>query len=313
MRHPLLGAAILITLLLGTLLVSCTSPGPAGPATNSGTQAAYSPVVDVQTAADGDWVHLFNGTDLTGWTPKVRGFAPGEDPQGTFSVQNGAITVSYGNYGGVFREQFGHLFHETPYGWYHLEVEYRFTGDQIADGPGWAWRNSGVMVHGQPVATMGLDQDFPASIEVQLLGGDGTDPRTTANLCTPGTNVVYQGALDTRHCIESSSETYPGDGWVRVGITVLGDSLVVHSVEGTEVLRYEMPQLGGGSVDGHDPAILREGELLAQGTISLQSESHPVQFRRVDLLPLEGCTDPASPAFRPYFVRSNASACGVTL
>lgn len=289
----------------------CASPdGPVG-TEDAPTDAAWSPVADLSTVDGTDWIRLFNRTDLAGWTPKVRGFEAGDDPQGTFSVQNGAITVSYGQYGGVFREQFGHLFHEVPYGWYHLEVEYRFTGDQIADGPGWAWRNSGIMVHGQSAASMGLDQDFPISIEVQLLGGDGAEPRTTANLCTPGTNVVYQGQLDTRHCIESASETFAGDRWVRVGVTVLGDSLIVHSVEGEEVLRYENPQIGGGNVDGADPALLVEGLLLDSGTISLQSESHPVQFRRVDLLPLEGCMDPASAAFRPYFLKSDPAACAI--
>ena len=77
-----------------------------------------------------------------------------------------------------------------------------------------AIRNSGVMVHGESPATMAKDQEFPTSIEVQLLGGDGKTERTNANLCTPGTNVVKDGKLFRPHCTKSSSKTYHGDGWV---------------------------------------------------------------------------------------------------
>jgi hypothetical protein len=123
----------------------------------------------------------------------------------TFRVDSGVLKVSYDKYD-TFGGRFGHLFYRTPFSHYVIAVEYRFVGDQAKDGPAWAFRNSGVMVHGQPVETMKRDQDFPISIEAQLLGGrgDGT-ARSTANLCTPGTNVVMNGQLETRHCINSSS------------------------------------------------------------------------------------------------------------
>lgn len=99
------------------------------------------------------------------------------------------------------------------------------------------------MIHGQTPESMGLDQDFPNSIEVQLLGGSGEGERSTANLCTLGTQYVQNGKIVTTHCVTSSSKTYNGDQWVRVEVLVLGDSIIKHYVNGEEVIEYEQPQL----------------------------------------------------------------------
>lgn len=228
-------------------------------------------------AADGEkeseWIQLFNGKDLTGWTPKIRYEDFGEDSRNTFRVEDGVIKVSYENYE-EFNETFGHLFYKTPYSRYRLRVEYRFLGDQLKGGPGWAFRNSGLMLHGQDPDTMGKDQDFPNSIEVQLLGGKGEGKRTTLNLCTPGTDVVMDGKLLKKHCISSSSETYHGDQWVTAEVIVDGGKSFKHVVDGKVVLEYQLPQLD-------------DGTILEGGTISLQSESHPCEFRKVELLPLD--------------------------
>jgi hypothetical protein len=153
------------------------------------------------------------------------------------------------------------------------------------------------------------DQDFPISIEVQFLGGRGTGDRPTANLCTPGTHVVMNGKLVEDHCVPSSSKTYDGDQWVRAEVEVHGSDLVEHRVNGETVLRYEKPQIGGGVVSGFDPAVKQDGRLLTEGSISLQSESHPIEFRKVELLNLIGCTDPKALNHRPYFVKSDPAAC----
>jgi hypothetical protein len=156
---------------------------------------------------------------------------------------------------------------------------------------------------------MGKDQDFPVSIEVQLLGGNGKDPRTTCNLCTPGTNVVKDGKLLTQHCLNSNSETYHGDQWVTAEVLVLGDSVVKHFANGNEVLSYEKPQVGGGNVSGQETVWGQSGLLLKEGTISLQSESHPVEFRKVQVLNLEGCMDVKAINYKSYYVKSNPSSC----
>lgn len=256
-----------------------------------------------------EWTPLFDGRSLDGWVPKIRGHEVGENFARTFRVEDGVLKVSYDGYEGPFSGRFGHLFHEKAFSHYRLLVEYRFVGEQAPGGPDWAWRNSGVMIHGQPAGTMQKDQDFPISIEVQLLGGRQTGERTTANLCTPGTNVVIDGQLFTSHCINSSSPTYRGDQWVRLEIEAHGSGRIVHRIEGREVLRYEQPQTGGGNVSGHDPAQARDGQLLEGGSLSLQSESHPIEFRRVEILELVGCMDPKAVNYKVYFEKDDRSRC----
>lgn len=235
---------------------------------------------------DRDWIQLFNGRDLNDWTVKITGYPTGENFANTFRVEDGMMKVSYEGYD-QFKEKFGHIFFRKKYSWYLLGVEYRFVGDQAVGGPGWAVRNSGAMLHCQDPKTMLKDQDFPISVEVQFLGGNGTDERTTANLCTPGTNVVIDGKLFTNHCLSSTSKTYHGDQWVRVEVLVLGDSLMEHFVEGQTVLKYEKPQIGAGNVINYDESVKKDGMLLREGYIALQSESHPVEFRKVELFDLE--------------------------
>lgn len=255
-----------------------------------------------------EWLQLFNGKDLTGWIPKITGYPVGENFGNTFRVENGVIKTGYEAYG-EFKNRFGHMFYKDKFSHYILVAEYRFVGEQCKGGPAWALRNSGLMLHCQDPKTMGKDQDFPISIEYQLLGGDGEKARTTANLCTPGTNVVMDGKLITTHCTNSTSKTFHGEQWVRVEAELHGDSVVKHVVNGETVLTYEMPQIGGGSVSGHDPAAKPDGKLLTEGWISLQSESHPVEFRKVELLNLAGCMDPKAKNFKKYFIKAENASC----
>lgn len=246
---------------------------------------ALQPSVHAQRTSSKGWIQLFNGKDLSGWTPKITGYPLNENFGNTFYVEDGSLKVKYDAYES-FNERFGHIFYKDKFSYYLIAVEYRFTGEQAKNGPGWAYRNSGIMIHGQDPATMQLKQDFPISIEVQLLGGNGKDPRPTANLCTPGTNVVMDGKLQTNHCFNSTSPTFHGDQWVRVEVLVLGDSLVQHIVNGKVVMQYEKPQIGNGNVSNYDPSVKKDGTLLKEGSISLQSESHPVEFRKVELFNL---------------------------
>ena len=126
------------------------------------------------------------------------------------------------------------------------------------------------------------------SIEVQLLGGDGTGERTTANLCTPGTNVVMDGKLITQHCTNSTSKTYHGDQWVTVEVEVRGNAGHRHtSSTASTVLEYE-PAPAGRPGCGRQALLIRDGDkMLSGGNISLQSESHPVEFRKVELKRLD--------------------------
>ncbi len=234
---------------------------------------------------DNEWTPLFNGRDLEGWTPKIRGHDLGENFANTFRVGEGLLSVRYDKYGGEFGQQFGHLFWREKLSSYRLRVEYRFVGEQLADGPGWAFRNSGVMLHCEDPATMARDQEFPVSIEVQLLGGDGTNNRTNANVCTPGTHIEMNGELITRHCIESTSDTFHGDQWVAVEIEVRKDEVIRHSINGNVVLEYGKPQLDRNDPHARD-LMVGDAVRLREGFLALQSESHPIDFRRVEILRL---------------------------
>jgi hypothetical protein len=229
----------------------------------------------------GEWEPLFNGKNLDGWTPKIRGSAAGENFGDTFRVEDGILKVSYDKYP-EFGTRYGHLFYKEKFSHYVLRVEYRFVGEQAKGGPGWALRNSGVMFHAQSPESMGKDQDFPVSIEAQFLGGAETGERPTNNLCTPGTNVVLGGKLFTPHCTNSKSKTYRGDRWVSAEIEVHGSGKVIHRVEGDVVLEYEQPQLD--PKDAQAAKLIKDGKLLLEeGYIALQSESHPVEFRKVEI------------------------------
>jgi len=231
------------------------------------------------------WISLFNGKDLTGWTPKITGYDLGVNFGNTFRVENGVLKVAYDQYD-KFDGKFGHLFYKMPFSRYRMRLEYRFVGQQTPGGPGWAFRNSGIMIHCQAPESMSKKQDFPVSIEVQLLGGDGKNPRSTGNLCTPGTHVVMNEKLLTQHCFNSKSKTYHGDQWVTAEIEVHGNGVIKHLINGEVVLQYERPQLDEKDADAKK-LIKNDNLMLDEGYISLQAESHPVEFRKVEILPLE--------------------------
>ena len=224
-----------------------------------------------------EWVQLFNGEDLTNWQVKIKGYPLGENIYNTFRVENEALQVNYDEYN-KFDKRFGHIFYKSPYSSYILKLQYRFIGNQVKGGEGWAERNSGVMIHSQSPQSMGIDQDFPVSVEVQLLGGiNKGEKRSTANLCTPGTHVFMSDTLVTTHCIASASKTYYGNQWVDLEILVLADSLISHKVNGETVISYSKPQIGG----EYNALKDKKGEPLKEGYIALQSESHPVEFKNI--------------------------------
>ena len=261
------------------------------------------------SADEEEWVALFNGRDLDDWTPKIRYHAVGDNYANTFRVENGLLTVSYDGYD-AFIEQFGHIFYKEPYSHFRLRVEYRFIGEPLADTPGWAYRNSGAMVHSQDPATMPPDQDFPISIEVKYLGGlSDVKSRPTGNICSPGTHIEYDGEFNETHCINSTSPTFDGDQWVLSETLVLGSEKFVHYINGQAVIEYANTTFGGGVVSGHRPEMKPDGEPLGEGYISLQSEGHAIQFRRAELLNLKGCMDAAAKNYKSYFVADDPESC----
>ena len=235
-----------------------------------------------------EWVQLFNGKDLTGWTPKITGYEVGDNFGNTFRVEDGMIRVRYDGGYDSFDDRFGHLFYDDQFSHYRLRVEYRFVGEQCPGAPEWAYRNSGIMIHGQTPESMDKGQDFPTSIEVQLLGSDSVVERTNMNVCTPGTNIVMGGELILEHCIDSSTGYFYGDDWYTAEVEVKGNEVIKHIVNGDTVLQYSQPQLD--DRDGTYAKLVEMNggdKMLSGGTISLQSEGHPVDFRKVEIMVLE--------------------------
>ena len=270
-------------------------------------------------SAQEKWVSLFNGKNLKGWDSKFAGHKMNDNYKKTFRVEDGMLRVAYDQYK-TFDDKYGHLYYKQPFSYYMLRFQYRFTGNQTPGGAAWNVRNSGVMIHSQSAKSNSLNQHFPVSLEVQLLGGLGKGTRHTGNLCTPGTQVHMGDKLNRAHCIDSDSKTYDGDQWVNVTVMVLGDSIIRHIVEGDTVLTYFKPQVGGGFVsstydfkqagieNGATWAAM-DGSPLKEGYIALQAESHPIDFRKIEILNLQGCTDPKARNYRSYYVKSDNSKC----
>lgn len=231
-----------------------------------------------------EWTDLFNGTDLSGWTMKFAGSPINENYKNTFRVRDGILQVSYDKYDD-FKGEFGHLFYDTSYSNYRLRFDYRFTGEQTPGGPRWAFRNSGVMVHSQSAESMTQAQDFPVSIEVQLLGQTGKNERPTGNVCTPGTHIILAGKLEKEHCINSTSPTYRGDSWVTAEVEVLSNQRIRHFINGELVIEYTHPQLDTTELDTQH--LLAKGSVkdmsLKNGFIAFQAESHPVEFKNIQI------------------------------
>ncbi len=220
-----------------------------------------------------EWVSLFNGKDLEGWDIKIRGFEMTDNYKNTFRVEDGILKVSYDEYEN-FNNEFGHIYYNKPFSSYKLRVEYRFVGEQVPGGQGWAWRNNGIMFHSQPAWEIGLDQDFPISLEAQMLGGDGVNERPNGSICTPGTTVEINGVRTWDHCISSNSKTFHGDDWVTFELVVYRDSIAHHIINGDTVMTYTRFQLES------------DGSPLTKGHIALQAESHPTQFRKIEIMEL---------------------------
>jgi len=255
-----------------------------------------------------EWIELFNGSDMKEWTPKFTGFELGENYKNRFLVKDSLLSVRYAEKD-TFNGDFGHLYYNQKFSHYRLKAVYRFVGQQMNGGPGWAVRNNGLMLHCQDPSSLGLNQDFPISLELQLLGGDGENERTNANLCTPGTNVVIGDSLFTPHCINSTSKTYHGDQWVEVEALVLGDSLIQHIHEDKVVMEYRKPTMGGGNVSGYKESTYLEGTPVKEGFIAIQAETAPIDFKSIQVLNLVGCMDKKAKNYKSYYVKADNASC----
>ena len=269
-----------------------------------------------------EWISLFNGKDLNDWDIKITGHELGDNYNNTFRVEDSMLRVVYDDYE-IFNNEFGHIYYKTPFSYYKIKLDYRFTGNQVEGGADWAKRNNGIMLHSQSASSIALDQFFPVSIEFQLLGGlDDGNERPTANLCTPGTYIDINGTTIYDHCTSSNSKTYNGDQWVHVEAIVLGSESITQIVENDTVMKYNNIKVGVGEpnsdkveewkvfgVENVDEWVAKDGKPLEKGYITLQAESSPTDFKNIEVLDLCGCMDKKAKNYKSYFVKADNSKC----
>ncbi len=232
----------------------------------------------------GEWVSIFNGQNLDGWTPKIAGDSASINTLNVFKVEDGLLKVLYDEYK-TFDNRYGHLFYKDLLSKYKLRVEYRFVGELLPDAETFCYRNSGVMIHSQSAESMNIDQYWPVSLETQLLGSTDSLKQHTANLCTPGTTVYVDGQKTEDHIIPAQSKYYYQNEWVTVEIIVDGANAIYHIMEGDTLLNCSKPQIGGDLLPDNYP--IEVGTVLSEGYIALQAEGQPIEFRKVELMRLE--------------------------
>ncbi len=243
---------------------------------------SFSFKVDDQEALGKKWVSLFNGKDLQGWTMKISGMCMPPSNGSTFRVKDGVLSIRYDQYDS-FRNKFGALYYNRKLTNYRLKVEYRFVGETTVGAPVWGYRDSGVQYHCQAPGSLGLSQSFPVCLEYNLHGGNGKDERPVGEICASGTTLEINGQKNSSFCTPAIvKRTFHGDQWVTLEIDVQGNK-IKHFVNGEEILACENPkynpehELGKTFIKGNDDSV-------KDGYISLQSNSHPIDFRKIELM-----------------------------
>ena len=204
---------------------------------------------------------LFNGKDLTGWKVDVPHLDKHPDGKVPFVARDGML-VSLGSPG-------GHLVHDEVNQNYRLEVEYRFAGK-----PG----NCGVLVHSSKPRA--LYKMFPKSIEVQMYHKNAGDFWCIVENITVPNMVKRRGPEKNWGITEGKarrilnltdgSEKKPGD-WNRMVIECLNDQVKVW--------------VNGDFVNHGSKCTARKGK------IAIQAEGSEVEFRKLDLTPINVLTD----------------------
>ncbi len=237
---------------------------------------------EIKSVKEKDWISVFNGTDLEGFTMKIKGYPLGENFGNTFRVEDGILSVRYDGYGSDLDGRFGTLYIDKELGDYHLKVEYRFVGETAPGAPEWGYRDSGIQFHGQPPATQKIDQAFPMCLEYNFHGGNGIDDRPLGAACGYGIFFEIDGEKNQTTCVPAAvAKTFHGDQWVTAELEVK-KGIITHFVNGEEILRYANPTYD----PGHETAkgFIRAGDAkVKSGYISFQSNSHPIDFRKIEL------------------------------
>ena len=245
--------------------------------------AKESPVEKPAAPEAPQWSQIFDGKSLDGWTFKINKYPLGENFGNTFRVEEGILKIRYDEYGADFDERFGAIYYDKEMSNYRLKAEYRFVGETAPGAPEWGFRDSGVQFHSQSPQSVKIDQPFPVCLEYNLHGGDGENERPVGAICANGMNITVNGAKNESYCTPAATaKTFHGDQWVTLEIDVK-DGNIKHFVNGEEILTYSSPVLNA----DHDlgkTLIRNDVTKVSSGYISLQSNSHPIDFRKIELL-----------------------------
>jgi len=228
------------------------------------------------------WVSIFNGKNLEGWTMKISGYPLGDNFGNTFRVENGILSIRYDQYDS-FRNKFGALYYDRKLSNYRLKAEYRFVGETTVGAPTWGYRDSGVQYHSPAPNSLGLKQPFPVCLEYNLHGGNGKDERPVGEICASGTMVEINGQKNSSFCTPPAvKRTFHGDQWVTLEIDVQG-KVIKHFVNGEEIIRFENPKYNPAHEQGKT-FIKGSDDAVKDGYVSLQSNSHPIDFRKIEIM-----------------------------
>jgi len=228
------------------------------------------------------WVSLFNGKDMEGWKPKIAGFAFGENFGNTFRVEQGILSTHYDKYGN-FNERFGAIYFDKKFTNFRLKVEYRFVGQLTPGAPEWGFRDGGINYLGQDPVTIDINQKFPICLEYNLLGGNGKDERPTGEICAAGIFFDLDGKRNSLFCTPPIvKRTFHGDDWVTAEINVR-NGIITHYVNGEKILEFANPRFDSTNELARK-FIINGNDQVKEGFISLQSNSHPMEFRKVEIM-----------------------------
>jgi len=158
----------------------------------------------------------------------------------------------------------------------------------------------GLPVFGMKLGTVGflMNQHNPSELLARLHAAEPAVLRPLEMTATHEAGVVFESlAYNEVSLLRQTRQTahlrIHLNGQVRLDELVCGEligyghSLVFHVINGDTVLQYTKPQIGGGVVNGCDPAVKIDGKPLKSGYIALQSEGHGIEFREIKIKKLE--------------------------
>jgi hypothetical protein len=237
-------------------------------------------------APSGKWISLFNGKDLGDWTVKIAGHELNDNYRNTFRVEDGLLKVSYQQYD-KFGDRFGSLFYKRRFSHYWIRAEYRFVGSLAPGAPRWAYKNSGIQLHSQAPETMRQEQQWPVSVEFDIVGGRFIGSRPTGDVCRNGTHVSIGGVPLEEQCSKVGDVTIRDEEWTTALAEVDGGTRARQIVNGALAVEYTDLTLDDGNADAHRLMSSGADKALTSGYISLQSNGYPIEFRRIEVLPMD--------------------------